>query len=160
MTGFEPAASCSQSRRATNCATPGYSVFYPAGRIHPKLSHLVHQAHLPLGIFTHDFPPNLNYNDLYQIIQRSTEPFLRLNKTLRPSFVISCACSRQRGFQSSSLFCCFCRAAVRCPVRPTRPRIEGVFLHPIFLYPQTIPKRSIQMINPNPFPIGERFGLF
>ena len=26
MTGFEPAASCSQSRRATNCATPGYSV--------------------------------------------------------------------------------------------------------------------------------------
>ena len=36
VTGFEPAASCSQSRRATNCATPGYSVFYPAGRIHPK----------------------------------------------------------------------------------------------------------------------------
>ena len=27
MTGFEPAASCSQSRRATNCATPGYFVF-------------------------------------------------------------------------------------------------------------------------------------
>ena len=26
VTGFEPAASCSQSRRATNCATPGYSV--------------------------------------------------------------------------------------------------------------------------------------
>ena len=24
VTGFEPAASCSQSRRATNCATPGY----------------------------------------------------------------------------------------------------------------------------------------
>ena len=36
MTGFEPAASCSQSRRATNCATPGYSVFYPAGRILPN----------------------------------------------------------------------------------------------------------------------------
>ena len=27
MTGFEPAASCSQSRRATNCATPGYEIF-------------------------------------------------------------------------------------------------------------------------------------
>ena len=27
----------SQSRRATNCATPGYSVFYPAGRILPNL---------------------------------------------------------------------------------------------------------------------------
>ncbi len=26
----------SQSRRATNCATPGYLVFYPAGRILPK----------------------------------------------------------------------------------------------------------------------------
>ena len=38
VTGFEPAASCSQSRRATNCATPGYSVFYPAGRILPNLS--------------------------------------------------------------------------------------------------------------------------
>ena len=36
MEGFEPPASCSQSRRATNCATPGYSVFYPAGRILPK----------------------------------------------------------------------------------------------------------------------------
>ena len=24
VTGFEPAASCSQSRRATSCATPGY----------------------------------------------------------------------------------------------------------------------------------------
>ena len=36
MTGFEPAASCSQSRRATNCATPGYLVFYPAGRIFPN----------------------------------------------------------------------------------------------------------------------------
>ena len=59
VTGFEPAASCSQSRRATNCATPGYLVFsefprvfpkqaryhlrytrlfgfYPAGHIHPK----------------------------------------------------------------------------------------------------------------------------
>ena len=34
--GFEPPASCSQSRRATNCATPGYSVSYPAGRIHPN----------------------------------------------------------------------------------------------------------------------------
>ena len=27
VTGFEPAASCSQSRRATNCATPGYFIF-------------------------------------------------------------------------------------------------------------------------------------
>ena len=26
MTGFEPAASCSQSRRATNCANPGFLV--------------------------------------------------------------------------------------------------------------------------------------
>ena len=27
VTGFEPAASCSQSRRATNCATPRYSIW-------------------------------------------------------------------------------------------------------------------------------------
>ena len=28
VTGFEPAASCSQSRRATSCATPGYDYYY------------------------------------------------------------------------------------------------------------------------------------
>ena len=31
VTGFEPAASCSQSRRATICATPGYLVFIRLG---------------------------------------------------------------------------------------------------------------------------------
>ena len=36
VTGFEPAASCSQSRRATNCATPGYEVVGWPGRILPK----------------------------------------------------------------------------------------------------------------------------
>ena len=36
VTGFEPAASCSQSRRATNCATPGYEVVGWPGRIHPN----------------------------------------------------------------------------------------------------------------------------
>ena len=36
MTGFEPAASCSQSRRATSCATPGYEVVGWPGRILPK----------------------------------------------------------------------------------------------------------------------------
>ena len=36
---LELPASCSQSKRATNCATPGYSVFYPAGRIPPKQVH-------------------------------------------------------------------------------------------------------------------------
>ena len=38
VTGFEPAASCSQSRRATNCATPGYEVVGWPGRILPNLS--------------------------------------------------------------------------------------------------------------------------
>ena len=36
MTGFEPAASCSQSRRATNCATPGYSVYLSGWSYSPK----------------------------------------------------------------------------------------------------------------------------
>ena len=36
MTGFEPAASCSQSRRATNCATPGYFVFLSGWSYSPK----------------------------------------------------------------------------------------------------------------------------
>ena len=33
---LERGATRSQSRRATNCATPGYSVFYSAGRILPN----------------------------------------------------------------------------------------------------------------------------
>ena len=36
VTGFEPAASCSQSRRATNCATPGYSVYLSGWPYSPK----------------------------------------------------------------------------------------------------------------------------
>ena len=36
MTGFEPAASCSQSRRATNCATPGYFVILSGWSYSPK----------------------------------------------------------------------------------------------------------------------------
>ena len=36
MTGFEPAASCSQSRRATNCATPGYFVIISGWSYSPK----------------------------------------------------------------------------------------------------------------------------
>ena len=40
MTGFEPAASCSQSRRATNCATPGYFVILFGWSYSPKASAL------------------------------------------------------------------------------------------------------------------------
>ena len=36
VTGFEPAASCSQSRRATNCATPGYFVILSGWSYSPK----------------------------------------------------------------------------------------------------------------------------
>ena len=38
VTGFEPAASCSQSRRATNCATPGYFVILSGWSYSPKSS--------------------------------------------------------------------------------------------------------------------------
>ena len=34
--GLEPRASCSQSRRATNCATPRYEIVGLPGRILPK----------------------------------------------------------------------------------------------------------------------------
>ena len=40
VTGFEPAASCSQSRRATNCATPGYFVILSGWSYSPKASAL------------------------------------------------------------------------------------------------------------------------
>ncbi len=36
--GLEPRASCSQSRRATNCATPRYEIVGLPGRILPKLA--------------------------------------------------------------------------------------------------------------------------
>ena len=45
MTGFEPAASCSQSRRATNCATPGYSVYLSGWSYSPKASALPTALH-------------------------------------------------------------------------------------------------------------------
>ena len=35
--GLEPRASCSPSRRATNCATPRYEVVKLSGRFHPNL---------------------------------------------------------------------------------------------------------------------------
>ena len=34
--GLEPRASCSQSRRATNCATPRYEIVELPGRFHPN----------------------------------------------------------------------------------------------------------------------------
>ena len=45
MTGFEPAASCSQSRRATNCATPGYSVYLSGWPYSPKCRALPVEPH-------------------------------------------------------------------------------------------------------------------
>ena len=45
MTGFEPAASCSQSRRATNCATPGYFVILSGWSYSPKCRALPVEPH-------------------------------------------------------------------------------------------------------------------
>ena len=45
VTGFEPAASCSQSRRATNCATPGYFVILSGWSYSPKASALPTALH-------------------------------------------------------------------------------------------------------------------
>ena len=45
MTGFEPAASCSQSRRATNCATPGYFVILFGWSYSPKSSAIPTSLH-------------------------------------------------------------------------------------------------------------------
>ena len=45
MTGFEPAASCSQSRRATNCATPGYFVILSDWSYSPKSSAIPTSLH-------------------------------------------------------------------------------------------------------------------
>ena len=51
MTGFEPAASCSQSRRATNCATPGYFVFLSGWSYSPKASALPTALHPEIILF-------------------------------------------------------------------------------------------------------------
>ena len=45
VTGFEPAASCSQSRRATNCATPGYFVILSGWSYSPKCRALPVELH-------------------------------------------------------------------------------------------------------------------
>ena len=45
VTGFEPAASCSQSRRATNCATPGYFIILSGWSYSPKCRALPVEPH-------------------------------------------------------------------------------------------------------------------
>ena len=49
VTGFEPAASCSQSRRATSCATPGYVLFSAAACVctHFKKNGAFCRTHFP-----------------------------------------------------------------------------------------------------------------
>ena len=51
MTGFEPAASCSQSRRATNCATPGYFVILSGRSYSPKAGALPTALHPVIKLF-------------------------------------------------------------------------------------------------------------
>ena len=54
MTGFEPAASCSQSRRATNCATPGYFVILSGWSYSPKFTCATNCATPGYSLFCHD----------------------------------------------------------------------------------------------------------
>ena len=54
MTGFEPAASCSQSRRATNCATPGYFVILFGWSYSPKNVAPYQLSHTRIFNFCHD----------------------------------------------------------------------------------------------------------
>ena len=54
MTGFEPAASCSQSRRATNCATPGYFIILSNRSYSPKTRRDTNFAIPGYSLFCHD----------------------------------------------------------------------------------------------------------
>ena len=81
VTGFEPAASCSQSRRATNCATPGYEVVGWPGRILPKLARYQLRN-------TRIYTP-LNRPENYTIMLPKLQPFLRC--VFRRSVVLSTA---------------------------------------------------------------------
>ena len=57
MTGFEPAASCSQSRRATNCATPGYFVILFGWSYSPKAGALPTALHPGFKMLTAKIVP-------------------------------------------------------------------------------------------------------
>ena len=65
MTEFEPAASCSQSRRATNCATPGYSVYLSGWPYSPKSSAIPPSLH-----------PDVQFSPLYHGAGRKSKIFL------------------------------------------------------------------------------------
>ena len=52
--GLEPWASCSQSRRATNCATPRYEVRRSGWAYSPKASALPTALHPDIQFFLHD----------------------------------------------------------------------------------------------------------
>ena len=83
MAGFEPTASCSQSMRATNCATPRYEVVRGSGRIHPK------QARY-----------QLRYTRLLSC-------FIRLGVSSQPPSDISTSAARHCLPHSTPIFCIF-----------------------------------------------------
>ena len=65
MTGFEPAASCSQSRRATNCATPGYFVILSGWSYSPKSSAIPTSLH-----------PDIHFSAIISRRRRKSKIFL------------------------------------------------------------------------------------
>ena len=77
MTGFEPAASCSQSRRATNCATPGYFVILSGWSYSPKPRVLSAEPH-----------PDIHFSAMIPRRERKSKNFLYVVKhVVKAAFV-------------------------------------------------------------------------
>ena len=83
MTGFEPAASCSQSRRATNCATPGYFVILSGWSYSPKASALPTALHPEIILFFARLPCSPGLRSPKKSSRFSPARFFRPRRVLR-----------------------------------------------------------------------------
>ena len=84
VTGFEPAASCSQSRRATNCATPGYFVILSGRSYSPK------PGAIPTSLY-----PDIQFLPLYHD-GRENQSFFCLWSFLWSKLLFAAFCNREK----------------------------------------------------------------
>ena len=132
MTGFEPAASCSQSRRATNCATPGYSVYLSGWLYSPK------PGAIPTSLY-----PDIQFLPLYHG-ERENQRFFCLwsfmwSKPLLCRFQQS---GKVPQTQASQGFAAFRLALPRIPPRHSQTRRDTNFAIPGYFF--SIPQLRVE----------------
>ena len=132
MTGFEPAASCSQSRRATNCATPGYFVILFGWSYSPK------PGAIPTSLY-----PDIQFLPLYHG-EGENQRFFCLWSFMWSNPLL---CRFRQSWkipqtQASKGFAAFRLALSRIPPRHSQTRRDTSFAIPGYSASAIIPRRG------------------